>query len=207
MAMRTTVGMVVLAFFTAACGSNTDSITAPSSSTVPVTFSGRVLDYQTSAPVRGANLAILLGGPNIARAQTDADGLYTLTVPKIGLYAINVNTQVNAATVYVTGKEVRGDILIDEGACISRYGRIIDSKSLQPVHDATVTIGPGTNLPACSISDGSGWYRCDLGCPTGLVNVNTTVFAVSHRDYPPWSQIVGRGIGRVLRADVALEHR
>jgi hypothetical protein len=206
---RALLVLICISVLVTGCGSNTATAPTPSASpTVPVAFSGRVFDYRTEAPQSSANVSILptMQFPEFLRATTDAEGRYTLTVPKTGIYGISVNGG-STGSLYVTGPAFRGDLFIDTGSCVSRYGLVIDSQTLQPVSGGKVTIGPGTEIGACATSGSDGWYRCDLGCPSRVVPNNTTVFSVSHPDYRNWSQFTGRGIGLVLRTDVALEHR
>jgi len=194
------------------CGGN-NTATTPTSATIPtptaptapvalpVIFSGRVVDYRTGAPLPSASVFM-----SPANTHTDADGRFTATVPNPGSYSVYINARA-AGFVYVTGPASRGDVLVDTGTCISRYGVIIDNTTLQPISGAKVTIGPGTNIGSCSTSGSDGWYRCDLGCSSTNVPGNTTVLGVTHPDYELWTKLEGRGIGGVLRTDVALKHR
>ena len=57
-------------------------------------------------------------------------------------------------------------------------------------------------------SEPDGWYRIDLGCPpTGTIGFNTTFMSVTHPDFAPRQQVVGRGIGGLSRIDIDLERR
>jgi hypothetical protein len=72
------------------CG---ESPTGPSDE--PVTFSGRLLDYVTQAPIAGAPLSFSLqsvaGTLNPSSTTTTADGAYTITVPRTGEYVIRID--------------------------------------------------------------------------------------------------------------------
>src|SRR5438034_10711579 len=105
---RASLMLICISMLLTGCGSNTATAPTPARApTMPVAFSGRVLDYRTDAPLPSANVEILLPFPDILRATTDAEGRYTLTVPKTGTYGMNVNNQINAGSLYVTGPAFR----------------------------------------------------------------------------------------------------
>ena len=105
-------------------------------------------------------------------------------------------------TVWITGRAYRGDLLLDSGTCVSRYGTLTDVRTLRPVTGATVSLGGGT-----AISGADGWYRIDLGCPQTNLPGGTTFMHVTHPNYVPRQQVVGRGIQGVRRLDLDLERR
>jgi hypothetical protein len=172
---------------------------APSS--VNVRVSGRVLGFATNVVMPGA--AVAFG--NVATVS-DSVGSFTLIVPAIGPYDLMVNGAFVGAS-QVTGSTYRGDLLVDTGTCVSRYGTLADARTLTPVVGATVKfVGPGIDNSAVSGSDG--WYRIDLGCPAnGLVGFNTTELSVSHPNYVDPLQSIGRGVFGVRRLDFALQAR
>src|SRR5882672_12751019 len=115
MRLRTIARVMAGALLAQACGGPaTTPSDVPTRSAEPITFSGRVLDYRTEAPIASAHLTILLQFPTLLQATTDTEGRYTLTVPKTGTYAINVNGT-SAGSLYVTGDAFRGDLYVDTG--------------------------------------------------------------------------------------------
>jgi len=170
-----------------------------------VTFSGRVLDYATQVPLCGAvvRFAVDVFTPQapFTEAATGSDGRYTLTVPRTGIFNVLIDGAF-AGTTRVNGGLFRGDLFRRSGNCISRYGHIIDSKTLAPVRDATVRLSGGTTTTGAD-----GWYRLDLGCPDVVLPGGTTFLTVTHRDYEDRSQVVGRGVQGVQRLDLDLTKR
>ena len=135
------------------------------------------------------------------RATTDSSGSYALTVPSVGFFDISVDgSSIGAGR--VTGGAYRGDLLVDRGTCISRYGSLADARTLRPVAGATVALGAAT-----AVSGADGWYRLDFGCPAMSFPGGTTFMSVTHQDYAPRQQVVGRGVQGVSRLDVDLERR
>jgi hypothetical protein len=179
-----------------------DSAVRPSS--VDVVIVGRVLDYSTQRPVSSAavTFALVMEVPpeeNVPSTTTaDADGLYALTVPRTGRYIVAVNG-ISVGTAYVNGSLFKGDLLIDRGTCIARYGVVVDSKTLRPIRGATIAYG---NRPT---TGSDGWYRLDLGCPAVPPPGGTTVMSVSHPDYQTSTVGIGRGPFGVSRHDIALD--
>jgi hypothetical protein len=171
----------------------------------PAVVRGTVLDFQTQAPVSGAVVRVgtdpVAGG---AETVTDAGGNYSLPQPPYTgmFYYFAVNNSF-AGRGYPAGASYRGDLLVDTGTCVSRYGVVIDSTTLRPI--AAASVGLGTTLTATS-SDG--WYRIDWGCPsTGTIGFNTTFLGASHPSYTSQQQVLGRGIQRVQRLDFLLTRR
>ena len=184
-----------------ACGCNEQTTTGPSSTGVSV--SGQVLAFQTQTGVPGA--VVQFRGDSQAgetRATTDASGHYVLSLSTVGSFTILVD-DMYVGIGRVTGSRYRGDLLVRGGTCISRYGTLADARTQRPVGGATVSVGGGT-----AISEPDGWYRLDLGCPsTGTIGFNTTFMSVTHPNYAPRQQVVGRGIQGVSRIDLDLERR
>jgi hypothetical protein len=193
--MRFTIGLLALTVY--GCGSS-NSLTGPSDAAV--TFTGRVLDYHTDAPVTGATVSFT---PDAFSAQvvaatttTRADGRYTLTVPHTGAFTILIDGAISGMGL-VNGRSYPGDLYPASGSCISRYGLIIDSRSLRPIAGATVTLAGAT-----ATTGADGWYRIDLGCPSVVLPGGTTVIVVGHSRYESRTQVVGRGVAGVSRLDI-----
>jgi len=188
----------VIALFGLACSHGT---TAPSGSGVRI--SGRLLDFRSQAGIAGAVLLFSrdqqLGN---VTTTTLADGSYVVTVPAVGPFTISADGAY-LGSAHVTGPAYPGGLLEDSGTCISRYGSVVDARTLRPVVGATVSL-----LDASAPTGIDGFYRIDLGCPSsGPIGFNTTFLSVSHPDYSPGSAVVGRGVAGVRRLDVDLEHR
>jgi hypothetical protein len=163
-------------------------------------FTGRVLDDPTNAPVGSARIAFssigLVEPPS--EAVTSATGDYVATVPRTGGYSVTVDG-VFAGVAQVSGSGYRGDIFVHRANCVMRYGRVIDSRTLIRVRNATVTL-TGTSVR----TDNDGWYQIELGCADGPRPSGTTVLTVTHPDYQDRAQVVGRGVFGVSRLDVTL---
>jgi len=192
---------------------STPSPAAPTSSyAVPrpgasVSLSGRVIDFTTNAGIPGATIAF---------GDFDAFGRFaaarTVVSDTTGSYAVNVGAAGSSAFVEIDGAwagqiqvshDYRGDFLVRAGTCVARYGTVVDALTLDPVIGATVMLS-GRSM----VTDASGWYRIDLGCPSnGLVGFNTTFVSVSHPDYPSRSFVAGRGVFGVTRMDLSLQRR
>jgi len=193
--------LVIIALVVAACGCDErHPVTGPSSNSE--FMHGRVMDFRTQIGVSG--VVVQFAGASQSgdtRATTDANGSYVISVPIFGPLTVSVDG-VFAGTVQVTGRAYRGDLLIDRGTCISRYGTLADARTFRPVAGATVSVGGGT-----TISGADGWYRIDLGCPAMNFPGGTTFMYVTHPNYAPRQQVVGRGIQGVRRVDLDLERR
>lgn len=160
-----------------------------------------MLTFTTAAalPNVAVSYAPDAGGPEVT-TTADAAGAYSLTVPAAGSYVVRVAGAL-AGTAIAGARPFRGDLMVDQTNCRTRYGLVLDNRTLRPVSGATVSL-PG----AATASDSDGWYRIDLGCapPTSF---STTFLDVRHRSYQDLSQVVGRGVSAVLRLDVALTSR
>ena len=187
-------------------GPVSNEVTAIVGSTLPPpppVVRGTVLDFQTHTPISGA--VVRLGPDPFAGGTdtiTDANGRYSLPQPQTtGMrYYFDINNSF-AGQGYPVGTNYRGDLLLDTGTCVSRYGVVIDARTLQPI--AAASVGFGNPLATTSTD---GWYRIDWGCPaSGVVGFNTTVLTASHPSYRSQDQVLGRGIARVLRLDFLLE--
>ena len=140
----------------------------------------------------------LAGG---AEAVTDSSGRYSLPQPPhTGMFYYFAVNNSPAGRGYPAGVDYRGDLLIDAGTCVARYGLVIDARTLRPIAGASVGSGATTS--------GDGWYRIDWGCPSsGTIGFNTTFLTASHASYISQQQVLGRGIQRVQRLDFLLEPR
>jgi hypothetical protein len=206
--------IVAIAVLFISVGCAEQSIEGPSSvyvyavprdrSVVPV--SGRVLDFATNAGIAGASVAFgnfeSGSGRLVAAAATitDAAGSYTLSTPAPGSYLVQVDG-VFAGTARIAGIGYRGDLLAHPGACVSRYGTIMDGLTQRPIAGATISLS-GKSV----VTGADGWYRIDLGC-TGPIGFNTTFMYVSAAGYLDQPQVVGRGVAGVDRRDVWLYRR
>ena len=182
------------------CGSD-GTPTEPSPPAGPFQISGRVLTFTTAAAL--PNVAVSYtpdaSGPEVT-TTADAAGAYALTVSVAGANVVRVGGAV-AGTAIVGARPFRGDLLVDQTNCRTRYGVVLDSRTLRPVSGATVTL-PGV----ATMTDSGGWYRIDLGCEPST-SFSTTFLDVRHPSYQDLSQVVGRGVSAVLRLDVALTSR
>jgi hypothetical protein len=187
--MRVVVTASVL--LTAGCSTQQ----TPTTPSVGVRVSGRVLDFTTGLGVSGAT--VVFGNT----AVTNAGGSYAIIVPA-GSYEPLVDG-VWMGQARVRDSIYRGDLLVRSGLCVSRYGTLTDARTQRPVVDATVS------LAGQSVRSGfDGWYRIDLGCTeNGLYGFNTTFIYVSHPNYVAYSQVVGRGVYKVSRLDLELDRR
>lgn len=181
------------------CGCDDGGVTAPSSNETAIR--GRVLDFSAETGIAGALVQFtgesLPSGPS---ATTDANGHYVISASSPGPFTVWVDGAF-AGDARVTRPNYRGDLLIDSGSCISRYGTIADAETLVPVAGATVALGGSRTTSGID-----GWYRIDLGCPS-RPGFNTAFIYVTHPNYAQRQQVVGRGIHGVRRLDLALERR
>ena len=180
------------------CGENRGPA-APSPSVVR----GTVLDFQTQTPITGA--VVRIGADAFAggtETVTDANGRYSVPQPAhTGMfYYFSINNS-PAGRGYPAGVSYRGDWLVDNGTCVSRYGVVLNARTLRPIAGASVGSSATTTA-----SDG--WYRTDWGCPSsGTIGFNTSILTASHPSYTSQQQVLGRGIQRVQRLDFLLEPR
>src|SRR5688500_2528675 len=134
--MRYAIGLLTLTLY--ACGSS-NPLTGPTDTAV--TFTGRVLDYHTDAPVAGTTVSFTLDAFKLqvvpTPTATGGDGWYTFTVPNTGVFTVLIDG-VSSGLGRVNGRGYRGVLYPRSGNCIARYGLIIDSRSLRPIGGATV---------------------------------------------------------------------
>jgi hypothetical protein len=168
---------------------------------VDVPVSGRVLEFAANTPV--PNATVVFSGPTTTTTVTRTDGSYTLVIPRIGIFNLLVDGRPIGST-RVTGSEYRGDLLVNPGICVARYGTVTDAQTRRPLSDASIYL-----LGRIATTGADGWYRLDFGCPTdtlfpGVVGGNTTFYYVGHPKYSPVQQGAGRGVARVRREDFEL---
>jgi hypothetical protein len=183
----------------AACGSDNE-VTGPTTAAVPI--AGRVIQFFSRDTVGSAAIEFRTtsGSPGIVTIS-DAAGQYSATLPRGGDYLIYVNGN-PAGIAYVGGAGYRGDLIIDNGRCVARYGTITDPAG-RPLANATVAIGA---LQARSAADG--FYSIEFGCPsTGTLGSETFAMQVSVAGYSPASRMIGQNMTGVLRLDAALQNK
>jgi len=193
-----TCSLVAIVLCATACGSPT----SPTPSTFNV--SGRVLDFQTGAPVSGAAVAFgdIDSGPfrATATAVSDIDGNYSVTVPPASVFGYHIEVNGVFAGLARPGMSYRGDLFVNVGTCIARYGTVVDARTARPIAGAQVTL-----VGKSTITDALGWYRLDFGCPsTPPLPGNTTFMSVYASGYAVGSESIGRGVNGVERRDVSM---
>lgn len=201
-----TAGAMMAALALQACdGDRVPAAPSPSVPTTPVTprvVRGTVLDFQTQAPLANAVVRVgtqISGGTEVV---TDVTGRYSMPQPPHSgqSYYFTVNDTL-VGRGYPVGADYRGDLLVNPGTCVARYGVVIDARTLQPL--AEVSLAIFTNTLATTGTDG--WYRVDWGCPaSGWVGFNTTFLRASHPNYFSRDELLGRGIGGAQRLDFIL---
>jgi hypothetical protein len=186
---------LVLAMTLTACAND---VTGPTQG--ELTLAGTVQDFKTRAPLPGAVVQFRtdIQTPFVS-VTADAAGRYNARLPHRGLYLVSVDGgafgQTQAEGTY------RGDLLVDTGTCVARYGAVTDEDTGHPIGGAKVTMGT-----VATITASDGWYVADMGCPeSGLIGFNTTLATIERSGYTPQMPVLGRGIGRVLRLDVVLK--
>jgi len=173
--------------------------------TTPVIVSGRALAYPSDAALPSAVIAfgnLDFSGRFVADVTAIANtlGAYTASVrPGSYLVAVGART-VGTVRILETGTP-RGDLLVNPGPCVARYGVIADANSHRPLAGVTVKLGGRS-----ATSESDGWYRIDLGC-SGGIGFNTTFIYFDLPGYPTHCQVVGRGIDGVERIDFFLSRR
>ena len=215
------IATIVIAASLAACGPDTpsrptpiaDTPSTPAPPAVPARVNGVVLDFQSAKPLAGAVVGFatdfFLQPTGITEtAVTDANGRYSLPEPPPrangGRYVFVVNNQ-NVGSGYPRAANARGgDVAVDQGKCIARYGLVLDSRTFAPIAGATAR--SLTNALRAT-SDQNGWYHIDWGCGIGFAGFNTTWHVMSHPDYNSSNFASGRGISGNFREDVLLTPR
>jgi len=204
------MGSLVLLALVAGCGGQTAQ-TVPTP--VAPVLAGTVRDYQTQAPMAHATVLFAVGAldstgaPNTNgyHATTDDSGHYSIPQPPplpSGAYAIMVNSIFTGGG-SLAGPNYRGDLLVDAGDCVARFGQVFDAVTLKPIAGATLNASP----PATT--DATGWYRVDWGCPAGgtfgAPIFGTAALSASAPGYATLQSILGRGIADVKRLDFLLK--
>ena len=218
--MNARLAAILLSASLGACGSDhrtgaaTPTVPTPIAETPPITrpparVSGVVLDFQTAKPIAGAvvGFATDFFTAPIGMTETavsDANGRYSLAEPRpLGNgqpYRFVVDNQL-VGWGYPRATNYRGDVAVDKGKCVARYGMVLDSETFAPIIGATAR-NLSNQLRATSGKDG--WYHIDWGCGFGSVGFNTTWHVMSHPDYNSRNFASGRGISGNFREDVLL---
>ena len=175
----------------------------PNIASSTITMSGRVLEYSTGAAIAGTSVAFGQVGNQFvasAAAVTDASGTYRITVPAARSYSVAADGAI-VGTIRPAAS-IRGDVFVRFGTCIARYGSITDATTGMPIAGAVVSLAGQT-----ATTGTDGWYRIDFGCPTSAPSGGTTFFYVSHPGYLNQTQVAGRGIASVQRADISMTIR
>jgi hypothetical protein len=184
--------------------------TGPTGPTVDVRISGRVLDSATGAGIPNTTVAFGAFPPGSLTAVTDTavtdtTGYYSLVVPYLGIFTAIVDGR-QAGGARVTGPTYRGDFLVYPSLCVGRYGTVSDARTRRPIAGALVQF-----LGQRFVTEIDGWYRLDLGCPTGnnpapgIINTGTISIVVSHPEYDGVYDIQGRGISGASRVDFEMQ--
>ena len=197
--MRAIAAVACAIAFAAACdGRPTAGPTGPTGPTVDVPVSGRVLDFGTNAGV--PNVGVVLGD---STTVTDANGSYRMTVPSIGSFVAVVDGRYVGGT-RVNGPDYPGDLFVNWGRCIGRYGTVTDARTLRPIAGASVAVGSYR-----VVTDVDGWYRADRAC-VGDISGGTGSGAI-RASHPEYVETVVNGFSRtideVLRLDIELKPR
>jgi len=214
MAMR--FAAVIIAASLCACSNDHRSVgatpTTPTSPAPPGRVQGVVLDFQTAKPIPGAVVGFskspVVGFSEVIESTvTDADGRYSLPEPPArGVnepYGFVVDNQYLGRG-YPRSRNYRGDVAVDRGKCVARYGMVLDSRTYAPIVGATA-LDLGNQVRATTDKDG--WYRIDWGCGVGYVGFNTTWHIMSHPNYNSRNFAGGRGIIGTFREDVMLDRK
>jgi hypothetical protein len=194
-----------LVVITCGCGDRQQPTGPTEPTTGPVSVSGRIVDFNAQTAVPGArvvfaNYAQSGALTEAASAISDSSGAYVAQFAAPGSFLVLVDGSF-AGSARITGGTYHGELFVNGGRCVARYGTIADARTLRPVAGAAVVVGGGR-----AVTDVDGWYRIDLGC-TGSIGFNTAILTVTHTEYITAGRTVGRGISGVERLDVDLYRR
>ena len=129
-----------------------------------------LLDFLTGMGVSGAPVGFT--GPDLILPPkftpvTDVTGSYRISLSAFERHYAYVNGA-QLGWILVTESTHRGDLLVNSGTCVSRYGAVADILTGRPVAGANITL-----LGKTVRSEADGWYRLDLGCPAnGTIGFN-----------------------------------
>ena len=193
------LAVLLLVLGGAGCNGHNDA-TGPTTDAVPI--AGRVIQFLSRDTVGAASIEFRTTSSSPGTTTiSDAAGQYSATLPRGGDYFVYVNGNPGGIT-YVGSSGYRGDLIIDEGRCIARYGTITDGSG-RLLANATVVIGA---LQTVSASDG--WYSIEFGCPsTGTLGSATVSMQVSLAGYSSASRPIGQSMTNGLRLDAALQKK
>lgn len=167
---------------------------------------GTLLDFPTGTPAAGVRVMLTASDSSATgEATSDAAGRYAVGLSGSGR-PLTLAVWLDGSRVgdaVVSSASWRGDLFANGAACVSRCGLVVDAAKGSGVSGAAVTVG-GTTVTSAA----DGWYRIDLGCPPGgVLGFNTSFAEVTHPQYDTLTRVVGRGIARVERLDLALTKR
>ena len=167
-----------------------------------------MVDFQTARPISGAVVGFATssgGSPSGSTAVTDANGQYSLPEPPgpSRYYFIVNNRSVGGGYPHGANKRA-GDVAVDNGRCVTRYGMVLDRTTYLPIVDARIL---NLSNRVIATTDRDGWYQFDFGCGVGSIGFNTTWVIATHPDYNSQNFSGGRGWSGVARDDVLLTHR
>lgn len=167
---------------------------------------GRVIDLLTQSPLSGATVELRTDNARAGVSTvTDGDGRYALPQPNgpgpAGWYILAANGGPGGRA-HAYSPWFRGDLIVDATGCVSRYGMVLDARTLQPLSGVRLSLGG--SMGATTGADG--WYQLDWGCPaSGTIGYGTVFLTASRPGYVPGQSILGRGISGVQRLDVLLQ--
>jgi hypothetical protein len=160
---------------------------------------GVILDLASGAPVPSAPVRFdNFGGGAFLTTTSDASGRYAIDLPAVNVFANVPGGGGGWLRVRVGGPAFRGDVYANTGACLGRYGLVIDAVTFRPIAGATVHYGGGV-----AQTGADGWYRIDHPC-VGSVSGNTITVQATHPDYEPAREFTGRGLSSMTRLDLEM---
>ena len=185
--------------------------TPPASTPSVPPVRGTVVDFQTAKPMSGAVVGFAPDSNSMGITHTvitDANGQYALPEPPVrpntSPYFLFVNNKAEGR-VYLHGANNRaGDVAVNNGPCVTRYGMVLDNQTYLPIVDARIL---NLSNRVIATTDRDGWYQFDFGCSTAMVGFNTTWVIATHPDYNSQNFSGGRGWFGVFRDDVLLTRR
>jgi hypothetical protein len=194
-----------LIVITCGCGDRQQPTAPMEPTTGPMSVRGRIVDFNSQTAVPGARVVFAHYAQSGALTEdtsaiSDANGAYVAQLAAPGTFLALVDGSF-AGSARITGRAYHGELFVNGGPCVARYGTIADARTLRPVAGAAVVVGGGS-----AVTDVDGWYRIDLGC-SGSIGFNTAILTVAHTDYLTTARTVGRGISGVERLDIDLYRR
>lgn len=168
-----TVGITIISNQTVTLNFNLDSL--------PGSVNGLITDSLTSLPIANATIKIYQGINLITSSLSDANGVYNLQ----GLAQGNYNIVVNADNYqnYTQGVSVQANQVVTVNVSLQQdpatiTGNIVDSTTLLPIANASVTIFKGSSQVGSSLTDQSGNFVIS-GLTPGTYTL--IVFSTNHQ--------------------------